>query len=143
MPEPATVAFAAAAVANVAGGILGSKSADKAAQKAAKAQMRLTGIQRAEERRQLGLDFLRQRGEARLAAYASNLIVDESASTRAYLTNIESEQRRQLRYIDRANQAEQLAIKQGARGAGDALLIQGLTNAVSSAASAYAAETTA
>jgi len=130
-------AFAVGSALQLGGGILGSKKADKAAQKAAESQMRMTKLQRTEEIRQMSLGFAQEAGRARLAAFASN--VQLSGSTRQYLDTIKSEQRIQLANRRRAAIAEQYAIAAGAKGAGDSVLYAGISSAISTATSAVSA----
>jgi len=126
-------AIAAAGI-SVASGLIGGASADKRAASAAKQQAKLTGARRDEEIRQTRTARAAEAGGIRAAIGASNLQL--SGSSARYLRAAESEGRREIAWLERANQLEQRAIRKGAQGAGDALRIGGISKGLSSAVSA-------
>lgn len=120
---------ASLAGASLVSGLLGSRSAKKAAIKAAERQSVFTGIQRDEELRKLRRQSDVDVGMARAAVGASN--VRFSGSSDAFIDELRSEYDKQLAFGRMAKTAEQRAIMAGASGAGNAQLIQGVGQAVS------------
>lgn len=116
-------------VASLASGVFGSRSANKAAKRAANQQAMLTGLQRREELRKLREAADVDIGMARAQIGASNVLF--SGSSASYLREFENEYDRQISFGNMARGLEQQAIKAGARGAGDSILASGVGDAVS------------
>jgi hypothetical protein len=125
--------YAAQAAIQIGSGLFGGKKADKAAKKAAKAQINAVTLQREEEARRAELDRSMSMAFARGAAYSSGTQVVPGGSTQQYLSFLASEGGRQREYDKAATQAEIQAIQQGAQGAGDSYRLQGLFDAASTA----------
>lgn len=119
---------ASLSVASLASGILGGRSADKAAKKAAEEQALFVGIQRREELRKLREQADVDIGMARAAVGASN--VRFTGSAESYIDELRNEYSKQLSYGRMAMKAEQRAVMAGAQGAGQGLLYQGVGDAV-------------
>ena len=115
--------------------LLGGKKADKLAQKAAKEQAELTYAQRQEEMRRLRREAAQIQGRAIASVYASNILNTGSASR--YLKELDMEHQRELLFAGQAAWKEREAIMAGAKGAGDALLYQGLGDLIGFAAREY------
>ena len=110
------------AAVSVGSSILGGMSADKAAEKAAKEQSKLTYRQRQEEIRMRKLTARQQVGLSKATVYASNL--QFSGTSKKYTDALNMENMREIAFAREAANLERQAILAGARGAGDSLFAQ-------------------
>ena len=126
-------AVAGAAI-GMAGSLYGGSKADAAARSAAREQSKLVKSRRTEELRQTKMEQGGRRSAMRAGVAASNL--QATGTSASYLKTQVHEDMRQVAWTERANQLEQRAIRKGAQGAGDAMRIAGVSNALSTAVSA-------
>ena len=132
MADPVTIGLAAFSVGS---SIMGGIGAKKAAKDAAKEQVKLTAIQREEERRQMIRAAKQELGAGRAAIGASNL--QFSGSAQRYLNNLDFENMREIAQHRFMQKKEAEAIKAGAQGVGTPFFAQAAGDAIGYAAQAY------
>ena len=120
------------AAVSVGSSILGGMSADKAAEKAAKEQSKLTYRQRQEEIRMRKLTARQQVGLSKAYVYGSGL--QFSGTSKKYTDALNMENMREIAFAREAANLERQAILAGAQGAGDSLFYQAAGDALGFAA---------
>lgn len=122
----AAVAIGGISVAtSVAGGLMAKSDAKEAA--------RLQAMQTAEIIRRQKRSDKRQLGQARAAAYASNIMVSREGSTAAYIQDMKDEQFRGIEWMQRSGDTSQASILAGGNNALMSGLVQGAGTAASTA----------
>ena len=129
--DPVSAGLAAVSIGS---SLLGGNAAEKAAEKAYKAQAKLTKGQRLEEIYQREKAARKEAGAARAAVGASN--IQFSGSAKQYMEELDYANMRELAVARQAMQNEQKAILAGASGAGGPLFAQAAGDAIGYAAKA-------